>query len=110
MKRYFQLVKLFVYIRWETKEYCPTEKDNVCEMFKCDLGERIYLASLLHEMCNKSKLKVVSKEQTKKNLGIESEHIRLPEYIKPESYELWMHIMEEPTISGNVSISLKVVR
>ena len=68
------------------------------------MGERIYLNALIHRQCYRQKFK-----QTRKwNPSIPSEQIRLSDYIKPISYELWMHILEEPKIIGNVSIVLEV--
>ena len=36
------------------------------------------------------------------------EHDLLPEYIRPNSYEIWLWIHKEPIIEGNITINVTI--
>ena len=91
--------------KWDAREYCPTAQDNACEVFDCNLGEKVYLNMLLQEKCNKKKLRVKGVAPPPS-----SELIRLPEHIRPNAYELWIQLLEKPEIMGNVTFHLNVSR
>ena len=103
------------------KKYCPNKNDDICEVFKIELEKlgmecmedrAARLKQYLQWKCENENDK---KEGTKAKKDTEDqesklypEHDLLPEYIRPNSYEIWLWIHKEPIIKGNIKINVTV--
>ena len=109
------------------KDYCPSSEDSICEKFKTELKDKNIecnnvLASRLKKYLewkceNQLKLQKNEKYQgmirsnsLQQHTLVYPENYLLPTHIRPESYEIWLWIMKEPIIKGNVTILVTVTR
>ena len=102
------------------KKYCPSSEDNICKKFKLELEEKhiaceeeraARLKVYLQWKCKRTELKKTKDSKSKFNPEervneIYPEHDVLPDHIRPQSYEIWLWVKDQPIIEGNITINV----
>ena len=111
------------YLEYE-KKYCPSYLDDICKKFKreldekgikCDDEEAWRLKAYLQWKCEKERMLDKLENITDKSRAVLEEQLPLteqvlPGHLRPVSYEVWLWVMKEPRIIGNVTIIVNVSR
>ena len=103
------------------KDYCPSHDDDICNKFKVEFEQKRikcyperaeilkdYLQFKCKEMKSDRMKGINATTNITRSAAIYPEHYLLPEHVRPEFYEVWLWVKEEPIIEGNVTIDIIV--
>ena len=104
-----------------TLRFCPKQNDNICEKLKTELKEKgieckderaARLKQHLLWKCEnrpiKSKSGRIAIDEKKNKDKLYPEHDLLPGHIRPNFYEIWLCVHQEPIVKGNITINVTV--
>ena len=104
-----------------TLRFCPKQNDNICVKLKTELEEKgieckderaARLKQHLLWKCEnrpiKSKSGRIAIDEKKNKNKLYPEHDLLPGYIRPNFYEIWLWVHQEPIVKGNITINVTV--